>query len=341
MKRNLCGFAAAVPFLLALAAAPPAFTQKQGGILTIGHFDSPASISLLEESTNAVNRPMMAVFNNLVMYDQNVPQNSPNSIVPDLATSWSWNEEGTELTLPLRQGVKWHDGKPFTANDVKCTLDLLTGKSAEKLRINPRKSWFDNLEKVSSNGDCEVSFHLKRAQPAFLASLATGSVNFPVGIYENPPEFVEGLAQTMLDNGIKPEIEVFDLSMLYNAANLVKKGLVKERPHVQFVMGVPNAMPARRSVFDFLRAEIEDVLPGATWVAAGIGRHQWEVNQWCLESGGHCRTGLEDNLRITPDRLAVSNAELVQKIVEACAQYDRRPASAAEARQMLGLAPVH
>jgi uncharacterized protein (DUF849 family) len=174
-----------------------------------------------------------------------------------------------------------------------------------------------------------------------MASLATGSVNFPVGIYENPPEFVEGLAQTMLDNGIKPEIEVFDLSMLYNAANLVKKGLVKERPHVQFVMGVPNAMPARRSVFDFLRAEIEDVLPGATWVAAGIGRHQWEVNKWCLESGGHCRTGLEDNLRITPERLAASNAELVQKIVEACAQYDRRPASAAEARQMLGLAPVH
>jgi len=163
-----------------------------------------------------------------------------------------------------------------------------------------------------------------------MASLATGSVNFPVGIYENPPDFVEGLARTMLENGIKPEIEVFDLSMLYNAANLVKKGLVKERPHVQFVMGVPNAMPARRSVFDFLRAEIEDVLPGATW-----------VNQWCLESGGHCRTGLEDNLRITPDRLAASNAELVQKIVDACAQYDRRPASPAEARQLLGLAPVH
>jgi uncharacterized protein (DUF849 family) len=174
-----------------------------------------------------------------------------------------------------------------------------------------------------------------------MASLATGSVNFPVGIYENPPEFVEGLAQTMLENGIKPEIEVFDLSMLYSAANLVKKGLVKERPHVQFVMGVPNAMPARRSVFDFLRAEIEDVLPGATWVAAGIGRYQWEINKWCLEAGGHCRTGLEDNLRITPDRLAASNAELVQKIVDACAEYDRRPASAAEARQMLGLASAH
>ncbi|TMJ44500.1 MAG: peptide ABC transporter substrate-binding protein, partial [Alphaproteobacteria bacterium] len=174
MKRNLIGFATAGPFLLALAASPPAMAQKQGGTLTIGHFDSPASISLLEESTNAVNRPMMAVFNNLVMYDQNVPQNSPKSIVPELATSWSWNEEGTELTLPLRQGVKWHDGKPFTANDVKCTVDLMTGNSAEKLRINPRKSWWDNLEKVSTNGDYEVTFYLKRVQPAFLALLATG-----------------------------------------------------------------------------------------------------------------------------------------------------------------------
>src|SRR6476620_10082994 len=174
MKRNLCGFAAAGPLLLALAAAPPAFAQKQGGILTIGHFDSPASISLLEESTNAVNRPMMAVFNNLVMYDQNVPQNSPNSIVPDLATSWSWNEEGTELTLPLRQGVKWHDGKPFTAADVKCTMDLLQGKAAEKLRVNPRKAWFDNVASVTAKGDYEVTFHLKRPQSSLLSMLATG-----------------------------------------------------------------------------------------------------------------------------------------------------------------------
>jgi 3-keto-5-aminohexanoate cleavage enzyme len=173
-----------------------------------------------------------------------------------------------------------------------------------------------------------------------MASLATGSVNFPVGIYENPPDFVEGLAKSMKDNAIKPEIEVFDLAMLYNAATLVKKGLVGERPHVQFVMGIPNAMPARRTVFDFLRSEIDSVLPGATWVAAGVGRHQWEVNQWCLETGGHCRTGLEDNLRITPDRLAASNAELVHKIVDACAAYGRRPATVAEARELLDLAPA-
>ncbi|HEX6794036.1 MAG TPA: 3-keto-5-aminohexanoate cleavage protein [Casimicrobiaceae bacterium] len=170
-----------------------------------------------------------------------------------------------------------------------------------------------------------------------MASLATGSVNFPTSIYENPPDFVEGLAKSMLDNGIKPEIEVFDLAMLYNAANLVQKGLLKDRPHVQFVLGIPNALPARREVFDFLRAELAAVLPGATWVAAGISRHQWEVNQWCLEAGGHCRTGLEDNTRFDRSRLAASNAELVRKIVDVCGEYGRKVATPAEARNILGL----
>ena len=170
-----------------------------------------------------------------------------------------------------------------------------------------------------------------------MASLATGSVNFPVQVYENPPDFVEGLAKTMLEYDIKPEVEVFDLAMLYNAANLVKKGLLKDPPHVQFVMGVPNAMPARRSIFDFLRKEIAEVLPRATWVAAGVGRAQWEVNQWCLETGGHCRTGLEDNLKIAPDRLAASNAELVKKIADNCDRYGRKVATPAEARKILGL----
>jgi len=170
-----------------------------------------------------------------------------------------------------------------------------------------------------------------------MASLATGSVNFPVQVYENPPDFVEGLAKTMLEYDIKPEVEVFDLAMLYNAANLVKKGLLKDPPHVQFVMGVPNAMPARRSIFDFLRKEIAEILPQATWVAAGVGRAQWEVNQWCLETGGHCRTGLEDNLKIAPDRLAASNAELVRKITSVCEKYERRVATPAEARKILGL----
>src|SRR5271165_5430044 len=132
--------------LIAMAAGGPALAQKPGGILRLSHFDSPASMSILEESTRAALQPMMHVFNNLVMYKQDVAQASLQSIVPDLATSWSWNEEGTELTFPLRQGVRWHDGKPFTAADVKCTWDMLTGKSSEKLRVNPRKSSYRNLD---------------------------------------------------------------------------------------------------------------------------------------------------------------------------------------------------
>jgi peptide/nickel transport system substrate-binding protein len=174
MKRDLRVLAAAIVLSLAFYVTDAALAQKQGGILRMPHFDSPASMSLLEESTVAVTRPMMPVFNNLVMFKQDVPQNSLRSIVPDLATSWSWNEEGTELTLPLRQGVKWHDGQPFTANDVKCTWDLLTGKGSEKLRIDPRKPWYTNLAEVTAKGDFEVTFHLKRPQPSFLALLASG-----------------------------------------------------------------------------------------------------------------------------------------------------------------------
>jgi peptide/nickel transport system substrate-binding protein len=173
MTRDLRTLAAAGSLLLALSAANAAFAQKQGGILRMGHFDSPASMSPLEESTQAVNWPMSGVFNNLVMFDQHVPQNSLRSIVPDLAAGWAWNEEGTELTLPLRQDVKRHDGKPFTAVDVKCTFDLLMGRAKEKLRINPRKSWYVNVAELSTNGDYEVTFHLKRPQPSFLALLAT------------------------------------------------------------------------------------------------------------------------------------------------------------------------
>ena len=140
----------------------------------MSHFDSPASMSMHEEATAAANRPMMGVFNNLVMYKQDVPQNSMQTIVPDLAVSWSWSEEGTDLTFPLRQGVKWHDGKPFTAQDVKCTWDQLTDKAPEKLRLNPRQSSYDNLAAVTAESDYAVTFHLKRAQPAFPMLLASG-----------------------------------------------------------------------------------------------------------------------------------------------------------------------
>ena len=174
MKQNLRAFIPVAPLLVASITAAPALAQKQGGILRQYMVDSPASMSIHEESTVVAERPMMGVFNNLVVFDQHVKQNSPDSIMPDLATGWSWSEDGTELTFPLHEGVKWHDGKPFTARDVKCTWDLLAGKSSDKLRINPRKAWYRNLEEVTTTGDYEVTFHLKRPQPGFLTLLAAG-----------------------------------------------------------------------------------------------------------------------------------------------------------------------
>jgi peptide/nickel transport system substrate-binding protein len=159
---------------LALAAGAPALAQKAGGILRLPHFDSPASMSILEEATRASEQAMMGVFNNLVLYDQQVAQNNLSSIVPDLATKWEWSEDGKELTFPLRQGVKWHDGKPFTSADVKCTWDLLMGTGSDKLRLNPRKSWYENVVEVTTRGDYEVTFHLKQPQPALLALMASG-----------------------------------------------------------------------------------------------------------------------------------------------------------------------
>ncbi len=170
-----------------------------------------------------------------------------------------------------------------------------------------------------------------------MASLATGSVNFPAQIYENPPQLVEELARSMLEYKVKPEIEVFDVAMLYNAKNLADRGLLKRPCQVQFVMGIPNALPARRKLLEFLISELEELMPDATWSAAGIGRHQLEVNQWCLELGGHVRTGLEDNIKFDRDRLARSNSELVSRLAMMCGKYGRHAASVAEARQILEL----
>jgi peptide/nickel transport system substrate-binding protein len=174
MARMLNAILAGIVVVLALAPLRPAAAQKSGGVLKIFFFDSPASMSIHEESTIAGQGPMMGVFNNLVMYDQSVPQSGLKSIVPDLASAWSWDESGTAVTFKLRQGVKWHDGKPFTARDVKCTWDLLQGKGSETLRVNPRKTWYGNLDTVFVKAGDEVTFKLKRPQPAFLALLASG-----------------------------------------------------------------------------------------------------------------------------------------------------------------------
>ena len=174
MKRQLQLIIAAVALLWAFAGPEPAYAQKRGGILKSYSIDSPASMSIHEEVTVFALRPVMGVFNNLVLYDQHVKQNSMQSIVPELAKSWTWDEDGTRLTFKLHEGVRWHDGKPFTARDVKCTWELLQGKTSEKLRINPRKAWYRNLEEITINGDYETTFVLKRPQPAFLALLASG-----------------------------------------------------------------------------------------------------------------------------------------------------------------------
>ena len=152
----------------------PGAAQQTGGILKFFHRDSPASMSIHEEATISTVAPMMGVFNNLVLFKQDEKQNRPEFIQPELAESWSWDEDHTRLTFKLRQGVKWHDGKPFTAADVKCTWDMLLGKSQDKLRLNPRKAWYRNLEDVVPEGDREVTFVLKRSQPAFLMLLASG-----------------------------------------------------------------------------------------------------------------------------------------------------------------------
>src|SRR5215813_630939 len=165
MMRYLAAFAMAAPLLVAVAAEP-GLAQKAGGILKVYDWDNPPSLSIHEEVSVSTLIPMMGVFNNLGMYEQDEPQNSMQSIVPDLATRWLWSEDGTQLTFRLRDGVTWHDGKPFTARDVQCTWDMLLGKSNATLRTNPRKSWYRNLEEVATNGDYEVTFHLKRPQPA-------------------------------------------------------------------------------------------------------------------------------------------------------------------------------
>src|SRR5947208_4727431 len=174
MTRKHGVLAALGAVLMTAIMAGPALAQKPGGILKSYSIDSPASMSIHEEVTVYAVRPVMGVFNNLVMYDQNVKQNRLSTIVPDLAESWSWDEDGKALTFKLHQGVRWHDGKPFTSADVKCTWDLLQGKTAEKLRINPRKAWYTNLTEVVTKGDYEATFVLKRPQPAFLALLASG-----------------------------------------------------------------------------------------------------------------------------------------------------------------------
>jgi 3-keto-5-aminohexanoate cleavage enzyme len=170
-----------------------------------------------------------------------------------------------------------------------------------------------------------------------MASLATGSCNFPTRVYENPPDLVEWLADEMVRYGIKPEVEAFDLSMIFSAVNLVNAGRIKAPLHIQFVMGVKNAMPVDRDVFEFYVRTLRRLEPDATWTGAGIGKDQVTLVRWSLELGGHCRTGLEDNVRMDRETLAPSNAALVRQVAHLCEEYGRRPATVDEARSLLRL----
>ena len=183
--------------------------------------------------------------------------------------------------------------------------------------------------------------HEERGQMLYLkpdmASLATGSVNFPTSIYENPPSLINDLAHSMLNNSIKPEVEIFDLAMLYNAFELVKSGLLIEPVHVQFVFGIKNALPAKKDILKFQINELKKYLPQSTWTAAGLGKSQLIVNEWSLELGGHCRTGLEDNIKYDKTRLANGNDELVERLALLSKKFNRPVATPLEAREILGL----
>lgn len=168
-----------------------------------------------------------------------------------------------------------------------------------------------------------------------MASLSVGSNNFPTRVYENPPDLVDWLAGEMRTHQIKPEIEAFDLSHIHQAAAMNRDGRIPGKLYIQFVMGVKNAMPVDRDVFDYYIKTVQRLTPDAQWCAAGIGQHQLTLNEWAIAAGGHTRTGLEDNIRLDKDRLAPSNAALVKRAVELCGKYERPVATWQQARDIL------
>jgi uncharacterized protein (DUF849 family) len=173
-----------------------------------------------------------------------------------------------------------------------------------------------------------------------MASLTVGSNNFPTRVYENPPDLVDWLASEMVEYNIKPEIEAFDLSHIHHAARMHSDGRIQGKLYIQFVMGVKNAMPVDRDVFDYYVKTVNRLSPEAQWCAAGIGKDQITLNEWAVAAGGHARTGLEDNVRLDRETLAPSNAALVKRVAELCDKYERPVASWQQARKILELRPI-
>jgi 3-keto-5-aminohexanoate cleavage enzyme len=259
-----------------------------------------------------------------------LPQKSDNPAVPitiseQVESTQAAFEAGATL---LHAHVRQEDGKP--TSDPERFARLMEGV---------RKHCPGMIIQLSTGGRSGAGRERGGMIPLKpeMCSLSTGSCNFPTRVYENSPELVTWLAAEMLAHGVKPEIEAFDLSMIFKAVDMEKAGEIKGPLHVQFVMGVKNAMPVDRDTLEFYIRTLKRLAPDATWTGAGIGRDQITLNRWSLELGGHCRTGLEDNVRLDRDTLAPSNAALVQRIVDLCPQYSRRPATVAEARALLGL----
>ena len=170
-----------------------------------------------------------------------------------------------------------------------------------------------------------------------MASLSVGSNNFPTRVYENPPDLVNWLASEMNKYRVTPEVEAFDLSHILTAIRMYDRNELYGKLYVQFVMGVKNAMPADKEVFDLYVKFMNERAPEAEWCAAGIGANQIIVNEWAIAAGGHTRAGLEDNVRLDKNTLAPSNAALVKRAVDLCEKYSRPVATSKEARSLLGL----
>lgn len=259
-----------------------------------------------------------------------VPQKSDNPAVPiTVAEQIESTQEAFEAGASIAHcHVRKDDGTP--TSDPERFARLLEGL---------RKSCPGMIVQLSTGGRSGAGKErggMLGLRPD-MASLTVGSNNFPTRVYENPPDLVDWLASEMARHGVKPEIEAFDLSHIHQAAAMAKAGKIPGAPYIQFVMGVKNAMPADRDVFDYYVSTVRRLCPGSEWCAAGIGRHQIELNEWCVAGGGHARTGLEDNIRLDKNTLAPSNAALVKRTAELCERHGRPVATPAQAREILGL----
>lgn len=259
-----------------------------------------------------------------------VPQQSDNPAVPitvteQIESTHAAFESGASIA---HCHVRQDDGTP-TSDPERFAL-LMEGI---------RKHCPDMIVQLSTGGRSGAGAERGAMLPLApdMASLSVGSNNFPTRVYENQPDLVDWLASEMLMYNIKPEIEAFDLSHIFQSVKMSNDGRLRSPLYVQFVMGVKNAMPVDKQVFDFYVATLNRLAPDAQWCGAGVGPGQITVNEWAIAAGGHTRTGLEDNIRLDRDTLAPSNAALVARATALCAKYDRPVATPIQARAILGL----